>query len=143
MNHLLVRGICIKDNTLLLAFHKDRNYFFLPGGHIETGEAAVNALRREIGEETNLFARNEKFLSILEHAYEVDTEMHHEITLLFSFDVSSLSVSSKVSHLGFEWVLLSNLDKINFLPKILIKYITHLPTNSFPPFVSSLINEQN
>ena len=43
----------IKDKKLLLAFSKNKQCFYLPGGKIDTGETAKQALCREIGEELN------------------------------------------------------------------------------------------
>ena len=47
----------IKDKKLLLAFSKNKQCFYLPGGKIDTGETAKQALCREIGEELNIEPR--------------------------------------------------------------------------------------
>jgi len=45
--------LAIKDKKLLLAFSKNKQCFYLPGGKIDTGETAKQALCREIAEELN------------------------------------------------------------------------------------------
>lgn len=44
----------IQDRKLLLAFSKNKQCFYLPGGKIDEGETAAGALCREIAEELNL-----------------------------------------------------------------------------------------
>lgn len=41
----------VRDGRLLMTRRKGKNGFYLPGGKIDPGESAVDALHREIGEE--------------------------------------------------------------------------------------------
>lgn len=51
---LLTAGLLIIQNRkLLLAFSKNKQCFYLPGGKIDQGETSASALCREIGEELN------------------------------------------------------------------------------------------
>jgi 8-oxo-dGTP pyrophosphatase MutT (NUDIX family) len=53
--HLPSAGLLIiKERKLLLAFSKNKQCFYLPGGKIDEGERAKQALCREIGEELNI-----------------------------------------------------------------------------------------
>jgi 8-oxo-dGTP pyrophosphatase MutT (NUDIX family) len=52
---LLTTGLLIIENRkLLLAFSKNKECFYLPGGKIDEGETAASALCREISEELNI-----------------------------------------------------------------------------------------
>jgi 8-oxo-dGTP pyrophosphatase MutT (NUDIX family) len=52
--------LIIQNRKLLLAFSKNKQCFYLPGGKIDEGETATGALCREIREELNLsLAENE------------------------------------------------------------------------------------
>lgn len=44
----------IQDRKLLLAFSRNKQCFYLPGGKIDAGESAAQALCREIREELNI-----------------------------------------------------------------------------------------
>src|SRR5215467_2608365 len=46
--------LAVKERKLLLAFSKNKQCFYLPGGKIDAGEAGKEALCREIDEELNV-----------------------------------------------------------------------------------------
>ena len=53
--HLPTAGLLIiKDRKLLLAYSKNKNCFYLPGGKVDKHETAVQALCREIEEDLNV-----------------------------------------------------------------------------------------
>lgn len=46
--------IVVNDNKLLLAYSKNKNAWYLPGGKVDVGESSLQALQREIQEELNI-----------------------------------------------------------------------------------------
>jgi 8-oxo-dGTP pyrophosphatase MutT (NUDIX family) len=46
--------LLLKDRKLLLAFSNNKQCYYLPGGKIDEGETAAQALCREIAEELNV-----------------------------------------------------------------------------------------
>ena len=51
--------IYIEDKKLLLAFSKNKQCFYLPGGKIDIDETAAAALCREIAEELNIYLQED------------------------------------------------------------------------------------
>lgn len=68
-NYKNVGGIFIKDNKVLLARVRGYSNTFLPGGHIEFGESAKDALKREIEEELGVSCAVGSFLGVVEHKW--------------------------------------------------------------------------
>ena len=123
--HNIVRGICIKNEKILLAYFKKGGYYFLPGGHIENGESMLHSLKREFREEMNMHIKPIELLKIFEHTWTNKNKRHHEINFIFSIELSKeYAIRSQVAHLEFQWVPLKKIKKINFLPKEVIKIIT-------------------
>lgn len=52
--------VVINDNKLLLAYSKNKNAWYLPGGKIDNGESSLEALKREILEELNFKLKLER-----------------------------------------------------------------------------------
>ena len=51
---LIVRAVVAEGSRLLLAQPTREVWYFLPGGHVEPGEPAAVALRRELEEELGI-----------------------------------------------------------------------------------------
>jgi len=82
----MISRALILDNDKILLIHRfkyGREYFVLPGGHIEEGESEEEALIREIKEETNLDARIDKKLWTLKNPLD-NSENHFFLVTKFS-----------------------------------------------------------
>jgi 8-oxo-dGTP diphosphatase len=112
-----------KDKVLLLHRFKDgREYFVLPGGHIEENESEEEALVREVKEETNLKIQIDKRLWSLFNQFD-DTEYHVFFVTKFSGNLKlggpELEKSSKDNVFLLEWHDLKDVEKLNLVPKLL------------------------
>lgn len=88
---VLARGVLVHRGYILLASPAKEPYFYLPGGHIEFGEAARRALRRELAEELGVEVTVGPFLGAVEHAFTTDDgRTHAEINLVFRFSCAAL-----------------------------------------------------
>jgi ADP-ribose pyrophosphatase YjhB (NUDIX family) len=68
--HLTASGVVIKDNLILLIFHRYIKKWFQPGGHIDEGELPYVAAQREVLEETGWHT------SLLGDDVPVDIDIH-------------------------------------------------------------------
>ena len=82
-------AFCLLENNgrLLLQefWHEHDNYHFYrpPGGGIEQGERALEAMRRELREELDTEISEPQFLTVVENIFDYGGETKHEIVFLF------------------------------------------------------------
>jgi len=123
---VLVRGI-IKDEKgrILVCKKKGRNYYFLPGGHVEYGESTKNALVRELKEELGIDIKEVSFLGGTEHMFKEDGQEHHELNLFFSVKPEKLKVESRENHLEFFLFTKEEFEKETVFPGIFKKNLNN------------------
>jgi 8-oxo-dGTP diphosphatase len=114
---LIVRALVAEGSRLLLAQPTGEAWYFLPGGHVEPGEPAAVALRRELDEELGI--RDVSIggvLAITENRYADERGDHHEVNLVHRVAVRGVIDGSREAHLGFRWVERSGLDDVEIRP---------------------------
>lgn len=117
---LIARAVITRDNSILLAKQKTEKNTFLPGGHIEPGEYAEEALKRELLEEMGVRSHVGRFVGVLEHKFtDRQGREYEEINLIFEVSLDSSDVASIETHLEFKWVNLSDIGEENLLPSSL------------------------
>lgn len=123
---LLVRAIIEKDGKILVCRKKNRKYYFFPGGHVEFGESAKKALKREIREELGLNIKECSFIGGSEHQFIEDGKKYHEINLAFRTKTDEIKTESKEDHLQFFLLDKKRLVRETVLPEVmkraLLKY---------------------
>ena len=84
----------------------------LPGGKVDYGQTAEEAIIREVEEETSLKCISAQFLFYMDGLPEIDGEKHY-LTLFFKCQVSgNLGINSESSE--FAWVEPGNLSDFHF-----------------------------
>lgn len=100
----IVRGLALRSGHILFCRDRAGGYCYLPGGHIEPGESAAAALRRELLEETATTVRVGGLLMLQEHAFRAKRE-HHELNLVFAMRLPARAVvQSAEDHLEMIWL---------------------------------------
>ena len=94
-----------EGKLLLVQTHKWKGKYTIPGGHVEMGESLLDALKREIKEETNLELRQAEFLCYQEFIYdECFYEKRHFIFFDFICLVEDGEVQLNSEAQDYVWV---------------------------------------
>ena len=122
---LIARGLLLKQGHALMCRNIKHGYCFLPGGHIDFGEQAADALVREIKEETGLESSVGPLLLTSEHRFHDGKRVHHEINLVFHVEHIGQphgtnkpidQIPSIESHIDFVWFDLAQLPEADIRP---------------------------
>jgi len=106
-----------EGRLFLMKSHKWGDKYAIPGGHIELGETMINALRREIKEETNLDIHNIQFLCFQEFIYDdVFWEKRHFIFFDYVCETHSKTVILNDEAQEYLWVSLSEISVLPIEP---------------------------
>lgn len=124
---VLSRGVCVRSGHLLLCRTRGSGIEYLPGGHVEFGERAADALTRELFEELGLRTRAGRFLGICEHVFNQRGRDHAEINLVFEVEIFGLHPEnvppSRESWLSFHWRPLRELATSEMQPAVLRDFL--------------------
>ena len=98
--------ICRRGESILVApaydSVKQETFYGPPGGGIEFGERAEDAVRREMVEELGVALRDLRLLGVLENIFTYEGESGHEITFVFEATLEDSSLYSVEEIAGVE-----------------------------------------
>ena len=120
---ITARAVIQTRDKFLVCWHKEKRYYFYPGGHIKFGEAAKETLEREIEEEIGTKIKNCSFIGAVENIYLENGQSHHEIILAFDVKLDKLKIKSKENHIEFYLKTKEELVKDKVFPIVLTKAI--------------------
>lgn len=133
----IARAVIKEDGKFLLCRGEGNENWFFPGGHIEEGESAPEALMREIQEELGEESEVRRFMGAAENIYETKDGEVHEINLVFEVTLTSNGErTSQEDHLEFEWFTREELRNAIVFPTSLRDAILALNSNPTPFWVS-------
>ncbi|MCT4634699.1 MAG: NUDIX domain-containing protein [Rickettsiales bacterium] len=132
--HVVSRAIILDQEHILLCktINRPNNFYFLPGGHIEHGESAKEALLRELLEETGDIFKVENFLGCFEHISNPENKgIHdHEYNFIFKAESDHFQFGKFITQLEENiellWIPLNKINETDFRPETLKKNILKL-----------------
>lgn len=114
-----VRAIIQQNGKILACRNKKKNYYFFPGGHIEFGETAESALKRELKEELYISIKTISFIGAIENIFSEEGRKHHELDLVFSVKTKNVKDKSKEDPLDFAFFDKKKFAKETVFPLVL------------------------
>ncbi len=130
-----VGGIAIHDGRVLVQQAVGKGFCFLPGGRVEFGENASDALRREVREELGEPATIGRLLITADNLFDLDGRRIQEVNLYFMVELDENSpilgrdgmFEGAEPNVVLEWIPIDELERANLKPEFLQEQIRDLP----------------
>ena len=116
----------LQRGYVLLCQNRKRGYFYLPGGHVEFGESAAEAVARELMEEAGKRIKVGLCVWVDEHVFTQKRKRRHEVNMLFGAVLAGPApvrsgeapapVPSRESAIAFNWVPVRKLGGLDLRP---------------------------
>lgn len=129
MIEVIARGLVRRDDSVLLCRSVKHGYRYLPGGHVEAGESAAEAVAREFAEECGLTVQVGLLIGVLELRFDQGGRERHEYTLVFHVEHRNLAtagIKSREPKIAFDWIPLADLEKADLRPAQLGSWIREM-----------------
>jgi ADP-ribose pyrophosphatase YjhB (NUDIX family) len=133
----IVRALIVRNRHILVCQTNGRDYYFLPGGHVEFGETLRSALKREIYEELGAILTKAQFIGGIENMFDQDGRRKHEISFVYLADIDLTDVASKESHVDFYWFTIEQFINENIVPPALKDVVMQWMAEREPFFVEA------
>jgi ADP-ribose pyrophosphatase YjhB (NUDIX family) len=130
-------AVVLREDHVLLTRQLGNNFWFLPGGRVELGESASEALAREVREELGVEGEIERLLWINENFFQLRRVSYHEIGLYFLVslpaeahrDLSAKFYCEESDGSRFElaWFRRDRLEDVVLVPGFLVENLSRIP----------------
>lgn len=121
---VIVRGLAVRDGKVLVCRNDRDGYCYLPGGHVEFGESARDAMKREFAEEAGASLDVGEFAIATEEVFECRGKRHHELNLVFHVEVPfDIEVTSREGGISFAWIDVAALHSFDLRPPTILAWL--------------------
>ena len=133
--HYRAAAIAIRDNRVMLCHFARGGFYALPGGRVDFGETAADAITREMNEEAGLEVAVERLVWVVENFFQLDGAPNHELGLYFivhpidppQFDMEIRAREPDGEDLTITWMPLDVLASLNLKPAFLKTRLKSIP----------------
>lgn len=128
VNHQRHAGIVLRDTNILLMhrIYKGREFYVIPGGHIQKGEDPLLVAIREIEEETSVIVKDPKLVFEFKNYYKDNHDFYYICDYVSGEPELGGEEKIKNSEENFfepMWLPLEQVPEINLLPKFAREWI--------------------
>ena len=125
-------GVIIHNNKLMVHRNINSNHYALLGGRVKIGEDSLEAIKREILEETGKEINTIGYIATIENFFKMNNKNYHEI--MFVHKVEFINEKDKLledtikniegkEFLQYEWIDIDKIDEYPIVPKIVKKIL--------------------
>lgn len=108
-----VSAVIVHKDKVLLLFHHKLHLWLPPAGHIELNETPVEALYREILEETGLSTEHLTLINTFSENMAIDHDPEQNVILPIPFNINTHQVTEAGHrHIDLSYILTSDTDKV-------------------------------
>jgi ADP-ribose pyrophosphatase YjhB (NUDIX family) len=136
-----VGGILIHREHVLCEAASKEDFWFLPGGRAELGEAASVTLLREMQEELGVVMKIERLIYVVENFFTDPNDTWHELGLYFLITAPAdsylnrgletiLRVDEAGNRLRFDWLPIAQLEALPLYPPFFRKALQEIPEHT-------------
>ena len=130
-----VGAIAVHNERLLVEHDSEHRFCFVPGGRVEYGENAMQALAREVREELGEEATIGRLALVTDNLFELDQRRYQEIALYFLIEFAPGATvlerdgpfAGSESGTSFQWIPLDGLEQANLFPTFLQSRVKAIP----------------
>ncbi|GAA4884826.1 NUDIX domain-containing protein [Actinomycetospora straminea] len=123
---VVARAVIVRDGAVLLVRDVGASYWYFPGGHVEDGETAAQALVRELREELDVGVTLREHLATVPNPFVGDGVEHDEVDHVFAVTIDADDPVSAEPGLVAGWHRLADLDAVDVLPRVLVELVRSL-----------------
>ncbi|HAN09582.1 MAG TPA: hypothetical protein DCP90_03100 [Clostridiales bacterium] len=144
-----VGAIILNGDKILIHRKEQFEFWLLPGGRVEMAEGTLDAICREMKEELGLNLCKRRLCVVSENFFKLGETVYHELGFNYIAMVDGKpDILDKVGEFHgeegkefvFKWQKIEDLDKIDFRPKFMIKFLQNVPENPVHIIENELIN---
>ena len=130
-----VGGIAVHEGRLLVEHNVKHDFCFAPGGRVEYGENAVQALSRELDEEFGGGVQIGRLVVFYDLLFELDGIRYQEVGLCFLLELHpdhpilgrEGRFEAAEPDLVYEWMSLDDLEEAELFPRFLRELVRDIP----------------